>query len=59
MKDFLGCCLFSMLFGAGLAAVLVTKNKDVRNAVKTGTTLVENKVEAVKDSIEKAKKGNK
>lgn len=59
MKDFLSCCVISMVIGATIGAVLTTKNKQIQDMVKTGSTLVEDKVEDIKKSIDKAKKASK
>ena len=59
MKDFLSCCFISMLVGATVGAVLTAKNKEIQEVVKTGSNLVEDKVEDIKKSIDKAKKSNK
>lgn len=59
MKDFLSCCLISMLLGATVGAVLTTKNKQIADMVKTGSNMVEDKIEDVKKSIDKAKRSNK
>gem|GEM_PF-5870102 len=59
MKDFLSCCFVSMLVGATVGAVIVSKNKQISEFVRKGTNVVEDKVEDITKQIEKATKGNK
>ena len=59
MKEFLGCVLASMLIGATIGAVVVTKNKEVAEYVKKGTKMVEDKVEDLTDSFSNSKKKTK
>ncbi|MBQ7578912.1 MAG: hypothetical protein IJT25_00025 [Clostridia bacterium] len=59
MKEFLGCVLTSMLLGATIGAVIVTKNKEVAEYVKKGTKMVEDKVEDLTDTFSNSKKKSK
>ena len=59
MKEFLGCVLVSMVLGATIGAVVVTKNKDVADYVKKGTKMVEDKVEDLTDTFSNSKKKTK
>lgn len=59
MKEFLQCCFASMVIGATVGAVLATKNKQIQEYVKKGATMVEDKIEDIKQSMEKAKKSSK
>lgn len=59
MKEFLGCCFCSMLAGVAVGAIITTKNKTIADYVKKGTNLVEDKIEGIKQNIDKAKKSTK
>lgn len=59
MKEFLQCCFVSMLVGATVGAVLVTKNKQIQECVQKGTNMVEDKIDDIKQSMQKAKKSIK
>lgn len=59
MKEFLQCCFVSMVIGATVGAVLATKNKQIQEYVKKGANMVEDKIEDIKQSMEKAKKSSK
>ena len=59
MKEFLGCVLVSMLLGATIGAVVVTKNKEVAEYVKKGTKMVEDKMEDLTDTFSNSKNKSK
>ncbi len=56
MKEFLQCCFVSMLVGLTVGAVVATKNKQIQDLVKKGTTMVEDKIDDMKQNIKKGKK---
>ena len=55
MKECFTCCLFSMLIGAVVGGTLVVSNSKIEKAVKKGKDFVEDKIDDVKQKIEKSK----